>query len=249
MAKYTYLLVNFFTILVPFLFSFHPRIRFYKEFPGYWKANFILCAILIPWDMWFINKGIWDFNDNKIIGLRLFRLPLEEGLFFVCVLFSCVFSYFLVKKFMPGLQRFQRAGIVATYIMIAVVVALLIYLPWLWNTCGILVSLLIVLILFVWLRPQNLVWYWVTWLFMVPPFLIVNGILTGAFQKEPVTVYNPDEMLNIFIVTIPIEDVFYGMMMIGLNVLLYELFSNHEKTPLRVPGAPFAGQHGRARAV
>lgn len=224
MGKLTYLLINLGTILVPFIFSFHKQIRFNREFKAYWPANIILCLILIPWDMYFINTGVWNFNDNKILGLRLFELPLEEGLFFVCVLFSCVFSYFLIKKSFPVLLKHPKPGIITSWLVLAVSVGLLLYLPWLRNTCGIIVSLIIVLSVFLWRMPELQTVYWVTYIAMFPPFLLVNGLLTGMWQEEPVTIYNPDEMLNIMLWTIPVEDVFYGMMMIALNVFLYEFF-------------------------
>ena len=230
MGKLTYLLINLGAVLVPFIFSFHPRIKFNKEFAWYWPANIILCLILIPWDMWFINKGIWDFNDNKVLGLRLFRLPLEEGLFFVCILYCCVFSYFLIKQNFPVLLKHTMPGKLISISVLLYSIYLVVTLPWLWNTCGILISLIIVLSIFFFLRPQLQTIFWVTYAAMFPPFLLVNGLLTGMWQDEPVTVYNPAEMLNIRLWTIPLEDVFYGMMMIALNILLYEIFkSRHNK--------------------
>ncbi len=52
------------------------------------------------------------------------------------------------------------------------------------------------------------------------PFLIVNGFLTAI----PVVEYNDAENLGFRIYTIPLEDVFYGMLLIFLNVLLFEKF-------------------------
>jgi lycopene cyclase domain-containing protein len=49
---------------------------------------------------------------------------------------------------------------------------------------------------------------------------IVNGILTS----KPVVVYNNLENMNIRIGTIPVEDFFYNMTLLLMNIGLYEWF-------------------------
>ena len=55
------------------------------------------------------------------------------------------------------------------------------------------------------------------------PFIITNGILTGSFIEDQVVWYNDNYNLGLRIFTIPVEDVFYGMLLLFSNVIIYEL--------------------------
>jgi lycopene cyclase domain-containing protein len=56
------------------------------------------------------------------------------------------------------------------------------------------------------------------------PFVIVNGILTGSWIEAPIVSYNPAENMGIRLLTIPVEDIFYGFEMILLNIYFMHLF-------------------------
>src|SRR5690606_36592837 len=98
MEKYSYLLINFFTIIICFIYSFHPKIRFDKYFGSFIKACIPVALFFILWDAWFTSLNVWWFNDRYLIGTRILGLPIEEILFFICIPFSCVFTFFCLEK-------------------------------------------------------------------------------------------------------------------------------------------------------
>jgi lycopene cyclase domain-containing protein len=77
--------------------------------------------------------------------------------------------------------------------------------------------------------------YFLTFLVMIGPFLIVNGILTGSWIENEVVWYNNNENLGIRVFTIPVEDFVYAFTLI-LSCLFFTeklelLFDTKEKLP------------------
>lgn len=182
--------------------------------------------MFILWDTVFTSKGVWGFNPNYIVGIYLYNLPLEEVLFFICIPYACVFIYesltYLIKKdwlgkFAPyisatlclflistGLANANRSYTCVTFVITG---AFLGSLQWI-------------------AKPSFLGRFYLSFLVTLLPFFVVNGILTGSFILQPVVWYNSNEILGIRIGTIPIEDIFYGMLLLLINVWLFEGLQN-----------------------
>jgi lycopene cyclase domain-containing protein len=75
-------------------------------------------------------------------------------------------------------------------------------------------------------KPEILRGFYLSYLVILIPFGLVNGILTGSFIEEQVVWYNDYENLGIRLGTIPVEDIFYGMSLILLTHFLMETFRN-----------------------
>jgi len=224
--KWTYLLVDFFTVIVPFIFSFHPKIRFDRYFKPYFIANLMAALIFLIWDMLFTRSGVWGFNEKYITGFHLYNLPIEEVLFFFCIPFSCLFTYhcfsiFFRIKWNENVTQFVLLSLVTFLLLTGIMNADRAY------TSMTFISTALVLLLFKFVFKVD--WFdrlFTTYVVLMLPFFIVNGILTGTGLKEPVVWYNNEENLALRLLTIPIEDIAYGFELIVLTVFGFERLKN-----------------------
>lgn len=223
--KSLYLFINFFTIIIPFVFSFHPKIKFYKFFIPFIKSNILTALVFIIWDIYFTNIGVWGFSKKYTLGYSFGGLPLEEIMFFVCIPFSCIFTYFCLNKFFK-LSFDLKSGNLIYSIFAFILIFEGIFLFNKAYSSLVFISLGIFLILLILNKKTLLITKILSiYLVLLLPFLVVNGILTGIITHEPVVWYNNLENLNLRIITIPVEDIFYGLLLFSLNVVLFEFFN------------------------
>jgi len=66
--------------------------------------------------------------------------------------------------------------------------------------------------------------FWIFWSVVTVMMLVINGYLTW----RPIVIYNETKMLGVRLFTIPLEDFFFGFALIGLNLIIWEYFSEKE---------------------
>jgi lycopene cyclase domain-containing protein len=64
--------------------------------------------------------------------------------------------------------------------------------------------------------------FYISFLIILVPFYIVNGILTGSFIAEEVVWYNEAAIIGVRWGTIPLEDVIYCFNLLYANLLVVE---------------------------
>lgn len=225
----TYLLIDFFTIIVPFIFSFHPKLNFYKTWRAFFPAVIITGLAFILWDVYFTNLGVWGFNPDYLIGIHIANLPLEEILFFFCIPYSCVFTFHCLDLFIKKSVPAQTEKIITlSFITIALIIGSLTLDKVYTATTFFLLAVLLAFAKFI-AKVSWLAKFYIIYSVLLFPFLIVNGLLTGTGLDAPVVWYNNNEIFGLRILTIPIEDVFYGMDLILMNLLIYLYLKKENK--------------------
>lgn len=229
MMPYTYILINFFTVIICFLASFDRRIQFSRFFGKFLLSSTIVGVPFIVWDIWFTANGVWWFDINYTLGFKIAGLPVEEWLFFYCIPFACVFTYYCIEKFyrLDWAGAFNNLIVFTSFIILGVVGFL--YYERIYTLLTVIVTLLTLFYLnFIaqkeWIGKVSLVY-----LILMPGFFAVNGILTGSFIPSPVVNYNPDDFLGIRMGTIPIEDAVYGYSQFLLNIYFFKKITKNEK--------------------
>ena len=222
---YIYLYLNLFTIFFPFILSFDKRVAFYKTWPALLPAIFLNAAIFIPWDIHFMQRGIWGFNPEYLLGINLFGLPLEEVLFFITVPYACVFIYVCLNVYF-GESILQKHARVFTYILIAFLIVLAAFnLPRLYTSATAIFLIVMWLVHFKLFNSVFLGKFYRAYLVHLIPFFLINGILTAI----PIVWYDNAFNLGIRVYTIPIEDSWYSMLLLLLPITLFEFISSRQK--------------------
>ena len=192
--------------------------------------------------MWFTHEGIWGFNQAHLVGIEVAGLPIEEWLFFITVPYACVFTYACMKRYFPisplGLgHRSVTTAAIAICLAIALQHLDKAYLGLTAGLCA------------VWLFITLVRWntwmghFWLTYVILLVPFVISNGVLTGIqFWEYPflhdspesiadqIVWYNNTENSGWRLLAMPVDDLLYGLLLIGVNVSLFEAFSRRDPT-------------------
>ncbi|WP_312768266.1 lycopene cyclase domain-containing protein [Epilithonimonas sp.] len=229
MWQYTYLAINFFTIIICFIFSFHPKIKFHRHFRAFSFSSIIVALFFIAWDIWFTANGVWWFNDQYLIGIRLFGLPVEELLFFVCIPFSCVFTYYCLDHFFkldwkPSIEKVFVIISIISCLILTIIFKEKIYSFVTFLTTAITLTVLYFVLKVKWIGKASFIY-----LILMPGFLTVNGILTGTGLDSPIVNYSPKDFIGLRVLTIPIEDTVYGYEMILWNLFFFHKFKKMTK--------------------
>ena len=224
--KYTYLLINFLTVLFPVVLSFDKKVQFHKSWKFLLPGIMITGAVFVFWDVLFTVNNVWSFNSSYITGVAFFHLPIEEILFFITVPFACVFIYACLNYYIKWNISNRLGSMVSALIGISAIFLLIFNYSRLYTlvTFG-LVLILILLYQYVF-KAEWLARFYRTYFISLIPFYIVNGMLTSI----PVVMYNNQQNLGIRVGTIPLEDHFYLMALLLMNIGLFEYFrSKYQK--------------------
>lgn len=222
--KYVYLGVNLLSFIVPFICSFYPKANFARKWKYVIPAILASAAIFVAWDALYTNLGIWGFNERYLTGHNLLGLPVEEVLFFICIPYACLFTYFALNYLIEKDHLFPHQELISSLVIVVLLVFGGYFMHKLYTGVTFLSTGLILALVWLKLRMRFLSRFYLAFAALLIPFFIVNGILTGSFIDEPVVWYDNAQNLGIRVGTIPLEDFVYAFLLILIPITLWEKF-------------------------
>jgi lycopene cyclase domain-containing protein len=216
-----YFILMIFSLAYPLAQSFERRINYYSKWSRLLPSIIVMMILFIPWDIWFTDLSVWQFNSDYICGIKFFLLPLEEWLFFIIIPFACVFIHEVLNYF------FNKQLDSGSYIKIAYSLAcILAYFSVIYSDrlytliCFSLTSLSLFILAIH--KPNWIGTFFRTYFVSLIPFLIINGFLTGSFNETPIVSYSSSQIIGLRILNIPIEDSMYNLLMLLIVISIYE---------------------------
>jgi lycopene cyclase domain-containing protein len=227
-TKWLYVYIHIFAVVPVFCLSFENRIAYRKTWKYLFPATLIVATFFVVWDAIFTILSIWSFNPNYYLGYKLLYLPIEELLFFVTIPFASVFvyenmNYYIQKDLLKKIEPYISIVLLLLFFGVAF---------FYWQKLNTTVSFLLpgifllyhVFFLPAWQRSR----FYLAFLVILIPFILVDTVLTGGLTDAPIIVYNPDEYSGFRIISIPIEDLPFGFMLLFWIVSIMEAWRKKE---------------------
>ena len=210
--------------IIPFIFSFHPKILFYKKFKILIKSIFLTSIPFILWDIIFTSYNIWGFNKLYTSSFYIINLPIEEILFFIIIPFVCLYTHYVLEKYNISLFNVENWRLINRILsLILLIIALINFYKSYTFFCLLFCSLLMFTVEIKKIKINYNIFY-TSFILLMIPFAIVNGALTGLFYDQLVVWYNNSENTGIRLFTIPIEDIIYAYQLILSNLVIFKIF-------------------------
>ena len=222
MSLYFYVLLG--SIVFPFFLSFDKKISFYKKWKFIFPSIFLVAIVFIAWDIYFVKNGVWGFNKAYLSGLYVFNLPIEEVLFFVIIPYCFMFTYEVVKGYFPKTNFKSLANYFSLVVVLLGISLACFFMEKIYTLTA--CSLAALLTIFAHKSFKDFSFFVPSYLIILFPFLLVNGVLTGIATSSPIVWYSKMEIIGIRVFTIPIEDSFYGYSLLLSVAILSEKLSD-----------------------
>jgi len=185
-----------------------------------WKQILIAVAIpAIPFLLWdvLVTGTHWNFNPDFVSEIKIINLPIEEILFFITVPFACLFTWeMIIRKAKEKIINLKWLRILLHFSLLAGIYFFSVGKQYTGLTlCFIFLANLVDQLLKTNLLFDRRFYFY---LLLIAIFtLIFNGYLTW----RPVVTYGVEYQLDFRIITIPVEDFFYGISLLFMNTSFY----------------------------
>jgi len=224
-GNYLYIIHHLLSFIPVFFFGIVLNWFDYRN--AIWKELLVplgmMALIFIAWDILFTSLGVWRFNPAYIQGGKISNLPWEEVCWFFIIPFCSLFVYQIVK-----LRWSKPWGSARTLQFVLLVVLFGLYImnmDRIYSATSISMTIsMIGLSLIVNWKGFGL--FIASFLLLLIPMGLFNGMLTGLFTKEALVHYNYVEFGGNRFLNFPIEDIGFGFSFL-IGIILLSDFIKH----------------------
>jgi lycopene cyclase domain-containing protein len=229
-TPYIYMYAHLFALIPVLSLSFDKKVAYYKK----WKFLFpALIIAAIPYWIWDIGKTareVWGFNP-VYFTFKIINLPIEEWLFFITFPFATVFIYECLNAYFPRGRFLSFLNKIDTPLSYGLIFCFFSVGIFNWSRLYTVTTFWIAAYLLLWqylfdIKTIRLQFYR-TFPVATIPFILVNGVFTGAFTAQPIVIYNPDEYIGGRFFTIPYDDFIYNFGLQLAVIMLYNFFKKN----------------------
>ena len=189
--------------------------------PGFWRpalwATLLGAVPFVAWDAAVVGRHWW-FHPERVLGIEVLGLPLEELGFFMVVPLACLVTWELViggGKARPR-GRGRALSIAAVFVMVAVVSGFLGREYTALACLGLAGAALLDDALGTQLTAMRAAWLHAA--AIVALTTLFNGYLTG----RPIVLYDSNFALGLRVGTVPVEDYAFGLALAWVTTVLYQ---------------------------
>lgn len=214
------------------IISFLTPFRKFRNFRPLALSIITVAPFFIVWDHFAVIYGTWEFNRAMVLNLFVFKLPLEEILFFIVVPFSTIIIMEILIPFSE--KRFKIKYVYNIMILLSVIFII----TGLFNldksytsvVCFFASGSMIIAVA----SKAKIVERFTFWLYILIsyiPFIIFDHIMVTL----PIFVYGRGAIVGIRIFSIPIEEYLYVFTMLFSYGFAYDFWRKKLKIKFYYP--------------
>ncbi|NQU88373.1 MAG: hypothetical protein HQ541_21720 [Mariniphaga sp.] len=216
--KFIYLCVLAVLFIVFLIFSFNRKLKIKEQIKYMFPALILSGALFIMFEIRFIEFNIWQFNSQFLIGRFYLTLPIEEWLYYIIL----PLVGFLIYRLVGNIQKLNSNAnyFVAMSLILVGIFAVISYINRQLIYTFVIFMFLTVYFGYVIFRgrfKKHYLTFYISFLFSLIPFFILNSILNGL----PVVTYNTEYIIGFFLFKVPIENIAAFFLLYLMNISIY----------------------------
>lgn len=218
--KFVFLILALGLLALPLFFHLHKKIFKDGILKAALRASFISAVVFSAVVITLQERGTLLFDIAHTTGMVLAGVPLEQYLLNFTFGFAAIGLYYYLNIRFPK-NNLQKYSLAFSNLLLGLCIAFLFFGYTKWYTLLTFSTLLLVLLFIEYVgRLRFMYRAYRTFAVMLLPFYVVYAVLFGM----GIIAANPQELVGMYVLKIPIESHFMALSLILLGIYLFEFY-------------------------